>query len=224
MDAWLTLVTILFIGDSITAGVYVDPADSYPARVGEALGVGTVNAGCPGCTSRDWTEPPGPHAGGPGGGAWERLAEGIPHHGMVVLLGANDSVGTFEFWPNTGEMGWPVGAHEYGGRLIDLIERTEAPVLLVTPTKLADDFPADAHARIAAYRAAARKVAEVHERVWIGADAWALLEHPDDFADAVHPNERGLQKLADAVVGTIRANPELVLQLLAAQGVGPGAD
>ena len=215
MESWLALVTILFLGDSITAGLYVPPVDRYPQRVGEALGIHAVNWGCPGGTSRDLTEPETQPGACALGGAYP---DHIAHNGVVLMIGANDSTGFFETWPNTGEMGWVVNEHEYAGRLLDVIGTSGKPFLLITPTPLGPSFPDEAKALVERYRQVVFRIVETHPNVWLGADGTRLLQHPHDFVDDVHPNEQGLAKLAAAVVKTAQSDPELVLQLLAEQG------
>ena len=215
MESWLALVTVLFLGDSITAGLYLPPVDRYPTLVGETLGITAVNWGCPGGTSRDLTEPETQPGACALGGAYPHHLE---HNGVVLMIGANDSTGFFETWPNTGEMGWVVNEHEYAGRILDVVETTGKPVLLITPTPLGPSFPDEAKALIEAYRRVVFKIVQRHEHVWLGADGTRLLQHPDDFVDDVHPNEQGMAKLAAAVIATAQSNPTLVLQLLEEQG------
>ncbi len=98
---------ILFVGDSITAGGGAsDPATGgFVALIAERFPeLEVANAGCGGSTVRDWTLD-GPTLPCAVLGAWTTLAEPeLPASITHILLGTNDAVGFFEFFPD-GAMG-----------------------------------------------------------------------------------------------------------------------
>ena len=188
---------VLFIGDSITAAYNLPPEERMPALVAEELGVDAVNLGVPFSTSMDWlpwetTEQFCPR----NGGCWGQLVtRQLPADALVLWLGTNDASGV---WEKQGPTPWT----EFLGNIIEMVEAFDGPVFLITPPFLYESgfFIA---IRSSLYRERALWIAKNYRRVHLGADAYSILKHPDDFIDTVHPNAQGLAKVAKEVSKSI---------------------
>jgi lysophospholipase L1-like esterase len=199
---------LLFIGDSITAAVYVAPEDRFPELVGSWTGLPVLNLGCPGATTRDWTPSSPASSFGCGiSGAWTSVIEAAPvaEDTLVILLGANDSTGFFEFWPNTGQQGWWVGVEEYEGRTRAMLRAFPGKVLLLGPGPASGSYPEEARERLAGYAELVRSLHGEGRRVcWAGDLGEILSSDAGDMLDGIHPNEQGLRKIALTLETTLR--------------------
>ena len=105
-------VTILALGDSLTAGLGLGPADTFPVKLEAALkakghDVKVINAGVSGDTAAD-------------GAARLDWALGEPVNAVIVELGANDAL-----------RGLPVAQAEQAlDQLLTALEQKKLPVLL----------------------------------------------------------------------------------------------
>lgn len=197
---------MLFLGDSITqGGGATDPAaGGFVALIAERFTeFEVVNAGCGGSTVRDWTID-GPTPACTIFGAWTVLAEPeLPAAITHILLGTNDTLGFFEFFPD-GSMGNFVAPEEYEIRLRALVDRAPGLVLLSTPPRNLGALSGPVDDRLRAYRDAVLAIADESRRVALGVDVYALLDPASDFADA-HPNDRGHARIADELERRILA-------------------
>jgi acyl-CoA thioesterase I len=179
--------SIIFLGDSLTAGLGLDVAQSFPALIQQKLATGgygyaVVNAGVSGDTS----------AGGLRRLDWA-MGEGDPKI-LVVALGGND-----------GLRGLPPEQLEQN--LSAIIERGQERGLrvILAGMEAPPNFGADYTAR---FRAVYKAVAERHAVRLIpflldGVAGNAALNQPD----GIHPNSRGAELVADLVWRTLQ--PEL---------------
>lgn len=183
----------IFIGDSITRGT----GANEPLRTGF---VGTlqrllpryhlVNAGCGGALIQAWT------ADTPAlrcwwGSAWATFVE--PYYPAVwthVLLGG-------------AHLPQSLPAYEWELEMRTLVERIPGCVIIsmrpIDPSHR-NDHVAIRHGR---YREAVRRVVADYERVEVGVNFWPLLDPETDFADSVHPNQRGYEIMAYALLGRL---------------------
>jgi len=118
-------MTILALGDSLTAGLGLGPADAFPARLEAALkakghDVKVINAGVSGDTAVD-------------GAARLDWALSEPVNAVIVELGANDAL-----------RGLPVAqAEEALDKLLTALEQKKLPVLLAgmkAPPNMGSDY------------------------------------------------------------------------------------
>lgn len=179
-------LTVLFLGDSLTAGLGLAEDEAYPAVVGElleerGLEVRVVNAGLSGDTTA---------------GGLERLDWVLRRRPDVVVL---------ELGPNDGLRGLPLDDTEANlRRLVEGARESGARVLLAglqIPPNYGPDY--------------ARRFQEMYPRIAEEMDVPLipfLLEgvggEPDyNLPDGIHPNARGQRMLAENVV------PHLVAML-----------
>jgi lysophospholipase L1-like esterase len=203
---------MLFIGDSITFGVWAEPLDAgfVPLIAERFPELDVVNAGCNGATVRDWTiddEATDCFYSG----AWPELAEpNLPAAMTHVLLGTNDSVGIFEWGAD--EPGGPVhhgfvvSPEEYDARLRELIDRIDGWVFLSVPPVRTDGQPPEVADRLLAYRQVVLDIVESEPQVLLGVDLQELLDPETDFQEGIHPNTLGHAKIADALEQSILAS------------------
>jgi len=189
---------VLFIGDSITASIYLSGEERLPALVAEELGIDAVNLGERGSTSMDWLPGvPGEKSDScaPKGGCWEKnVPNSLPADVLVIWLGANDATGFGEKKPTP----WT----EFFGNITSMAVVFDGPVFLITPPALSP-YSIDAQLRVFFYRVWIFDIVELRSNVHLGADAYSILKHPDDFIDTVHPNAQGLAKVAKEVSKSI---------------------
>lgn len=186
---------VIFVGDSITAGLHIDTMDRYPEVVGQLTRIDSINAGCAGSTTRDWN--PNANRGFcVFGGAWPVLVSpNLPADSMFIMLGTNDANGFFEFWPNTGENGFYVSPEEYFGRLFDMVDAFPGTTFLITPLPPSLFSPYGVK-RWAEYKKKILRIVDIHPRACLGLDTDGLLDRSTDYADLIHPNENGMYKIA----------------------------
>lgn len=179
-------VTVLFFGDSLTAGYGLsDPGLAYPALVGERIEaagvpVEVVNAGVSGETS----------AGGRGRIDWA-LRQTTPDV-FVLALGANDGLRGVD----------PATTRENLGAILDAVER-EAPGarLVVAGMEALPNYGPDYTDR---FRAVFPEVAEAHDAAFIPflLDGVAGVTRLNQ-SDGVHPTAEGQRIIAETVAETV---------------------
>ena len=179
-------LTVLFFGDSLTAGYGLsDPALAYPALVGaeiEAAGVPVrvVNAGVSGETS----------AGGRGRIAWA-LRQTTPDV-FVLALGANDGLRGTD----------PAATRDNLDAILDAVEAAAPDArLVVAGMEALPNYGADYTER---FRAVFPAVAEAHGAALIpflldGVAGVARLNQ----GDGVHPTAEGQRVVAETVAQTV---------------------
>lgn len=173
---------IVFLGDSLTAGLGLPETESYPALIQERLdrdgyGYEVVNAGVSGDTS----------AGGLRRLDW--ALEGNVQL-LVVALGAND-----------GLRGLP--ADELGRNLSTIIEKAIARGVTVVLAGM-EAPPNNGPDYAAAFRATYRDLARQHDVPLIPFLLQGVAgERGLNQADGIHPNARGARLIADLVWRTI---------------------
>jgi lysophospholipase L1-like esterase len=189
---------IIFIGDSITRGVGATNPETngfvgqLSERFPELL---VANAGCGGSTIRDWTSD-GPSLNCFFRDAWNLLVEPeLPAQITHIMLGTNDALGFFEFFPD-GSMGRWVPSEEYASRLRALVERAPGLVLISSPPKNPAELSGPVDDRLRAYRDAIDAMVGEYRYAAQGVDFYALLD-PDNDLLGVHPNDRGHARMAD---------------------------
>jgi acyl-CoA thioesterase I len=175
--------TIIFLGDSLTAGLGLDPKDSYPSLLQERLkregyDYVVVNAGVSGDTS----------AGGLRRLEWA-MADGQPRV-LVIALGGND-----------GLRGLPPEQLEQN--LAAIIERAQARGLTVilagmeAPPNFGDDYTTR-------FRAVYAALASRYDIALIPFLLDGVAGDPSfNQPDGIHPNQRGAQAVADLVWRTL---------------------
>lgn len=197
---------LLFVGDSITRGLGATDPDTlgFVALLADRFPEATVvNAGCGGATVRDWTIDE-PDLACPLAAAWPALAEPeLPVHITHILLGTNDALGFFEFFPDT-LMGRFVPPDEYAERIRVLVARATGLVILSTPPPNPLHSSDEVDERLRAYIDVLHEVATESDRVAFGADFYSLLD-PDSDMDGIHPNDRGYARMADELERRILA-------------------
>ncbi len=167
---------VVFLGDSISAGLHVDPEDAFPAVVQEALlASGTpfrmVNAGISGDTS----------AGGLRRIDW--LLKQSPDW-VVIELGGND-----------GLRGMDLEAIEVNLRgIVERVQTAGAGVILcgmVLPPNYGKDY-------VGGFRALYRELSEELDTVLVPDFLVGIGGDPElMMPDGIHPNERGHARLAE---------------------------
>lgn len=179
--------TILALGDSLTAGLGLSPADAFPAKLESALrakghDVKVINAGVSGDTAAD-------------GAARLDWALGEPVDGVIVELGANDAL-----------RGLPVAQAEQAlDQLLASLEAKKLPVLLAgmrAPPNLGPEYQAQFDGM---YQRLARKHGVALYPFFLdGVAADPRLNQ----GDGMHPNPQGV----DVVVTRMLPSVEALLQ------------
>lgn len=184
-------VTILALGDSLTAGLGVGPAEAFPARLEAALkarghDVKVINAGVSGDTAADGT-------------ARLDWALAEPVQAVIVELGANDAL-----------RGLPVPQAEQAlDRLLATLAERRLPVLLAgmrAPPNMGPEYQS-------AFDGMYQRLAEKHGVLLYpffldGVAAEPKLNQPD----GMHPNPAGV----DVIVARILPSVEQLLGKAAA--------
>jgi len=166
---------VVFLGDSITAGLHLEPGDAFPAVLQRELAAAghpfrLVNAGVSGDTSA---------------GGLRRLDWVLAQHPDVLVL---------ELGGNDGLRGQP--AAEIGARLRELVERTQAAgvrVLLLgvrLPPSLGADYVREFEAQYA-HIAAERDCAYVPFFMEGAGGVRGMMQD-----DGIHPNRAGHERVA----------------------------
>jgi acyl-CoA thioesterase-1 len=174
---------IIFLGDSLTAGLGLDVADNFPSRIQErldeqGLAFEVVNAGVSGDTS----------AGGVRRLEWA-LADGNPRL-LVVALGGND-----------GLRGLP--PEQLEANLAAIIEQGQARGLsvILAGMEAPPNFGADYTAR---FRAVYPTLAKRYQIPLIPFLLEGVAGDPAfNQSDGIHPNQRGAHVVADLVWRTL---------------------
>ena len=172
-------VTILALGDSLTAGLGVGPAEAFPVRLEAALqakghDVKVINAGVSGDTAAD-------------GAARLDWALAEPVNAVIVELGANDAL-----------RGLPVAQAEQAlDRLLAALAAKKLPVLLAgmrAPPNMGPEYQA-------AFDGMYERLAAKHgvllypfflEGVALRADL--------NLGDGLHPNEAGIAEIVKRIL------------------------
>jgi acyl-CoA thioesterase I len=177
---------IVALGDSLTAGLGVDPKDAFPAKLEAALkakgyDVSVLNAGVSGDTS---------------GAALDRLDWAVPENAdaVIVTLGANDALRGID----------PKQTRASLDAILSVLEGRKLPVLLAgmrAPRNLGADYAA-------AFDPIYADLAKAHGALLYpffldGVAAVANLNQPD----GMHPNAAGV----DAIVAGILPKVEELL-------------
>jgi acyl-CoA thioesterase-1 len=179
--------TILFLGDSLTAGYGVEPEHAYPSLLQERIDAEerpyrVVNAAVSGETTSDALARL----------EWHRAAEGAgagPHVRVIVLaLGGND-----------GLRGVPASVVEENLQTLVHAARAAFPevrILLAgmqSPPNMGDEYTR-------AFRDAFRKVAQANDVAFLPFLLEGVGGEPDmNLRDGIHPNEAGHRRVADNV-------------------------
>ncbi len=168
--------TIVFLGDSLTAGLGLPLEQAYPSLIEARLKAErrpwkVVNAGISGDTT----------AGGLARLDWIYKQKVDV---LVVALGAND-----------GLRGIPVEQTEKNLRAILRRARKEGSRVLLTGLRLPDNFGPQAQARFAALYP--RLAAEFHVPLVPFLLEGVAMEPGLNQADGIHPNAKGARKVAD---------------------------
>jgi acyl-CoA thioesterase-1 len=174
---------IIFLGDSLTAGLGLDVKDSFPARIQErleqkGLAFEVVNAGVSGDTS----------AGGLRRLEWA-MADGQPRV-LVVALGGNDGLRG-------------LAPEQLEANLAAIIEQGQARGLsvILAGMEAPPNFGADYTAR---FRAVYPTLATRYQIPLIPFLLDGVAGDPAlNQSDGIHPNQRGAQVVADLVWRTL---------------------
>lgn len=185
-------LTILALGDSLTAGLGLSPADAFPAKLEAALkakghDVKVINAGVSGDTAAD-------------GAARLDWALGEPVDGVIVELGANDAL-----------RGLPVAQAEQAlDQLLASLKAKKLPVLLAgmrAPPNLGPEYQAAFDGMY--QRLAAKYGVPLYPFFLDGVAADPRLNQ----GDGMHPNPQGV----DVVVARMLPSVEALLEQAAAK-------
>ncbi len=171
---------ILFLGDSLTAGYYLDPDDAYPALIQRRLDRKgghwrAVNAGVSGDTSADGVQ---------------RLPWLLRQRVdiLVLALGANDAL-----------RGQPID--HIRGQLSAIIEQTRAAYpdvrVVLAGMRMPTNYGAD---YTEAFASLFIDLAETYDAVLIPFLLEGVAGDPDlNLSDGIHPTEAGHRIMADTV-------------------------
>lgn len=170
--------TILFFGDSITAGYGVDTEDAFPALIQDKLdSLGyhyrSVNAGLSGETS----------AGGVRRVEWVLQQ---PVHIFVLELGGNDGLRGID----------PADTKQNLQRIIDIVRNKypNAKIVLAgmeAPPNMGQDYTT-------AFRTIYRDIADENDLTFLPFILEGVAGEPDlNLPDGIHPTEEGHQIVAD---------------------------
>ncbi|WP_421693148.1 arylesterase [Aestuariivirga sp.] len=179
--------TLLVLGDSLTAGLGLAPADAFPAKLEAALkakghDVKVINAGVSGDTAAD-------------GAARLDWALGEPVDGVIVELGANDAL-----------RGLPVAQAEQAlDQILESLKAKKLPVLLAgmrAPPNLGPEYQAQFDGMYA--RLAQKYGVALYPFFLEGVAADPKLNQ----GDGMHPNPAGV----DVIVTRILPSAEALLQ------------
>jgi acyl-CoA thioesterase-1 len=181
-------VTLLALGDSLTAGYGLDPAAAYPVKLEQALkarghDVVVINAGVSGDTA----------AQGAARLEWS-LTDDVD--GVIVELGANDALRGLD----------PAQAEAALKGILDALASRKLPVLIAgmrAPPNLGPDYAAAFEGMYA--RLAAQSGALIYPFFLEGVAADPKLNQ----ADGLHPTPEGV----DAIVARILPSVEALLAL-----------
>ena len=180
-------MTILALGDSLTAGLGLGPADVFPAKLEAALkakghDVKVINAGVSGDTAAD-------------GAARLDWALGEPVNAVIVELGANDAL-----------RGLPVAQAEQAlDQLLTALEQKKLPMLLAgmkAPPNMGAEYQAPVRRHVPAPRGEASGVL-LYPFFLDGVAADPKLNQ----GDGMHPNPAGV----DVIVARILPSVEQLL-------------
>lgn len=184
-------VTILALGDSLTAGLGVGPAETFPARLEAALkakghDVKVINAGVSGDTAAD-------------GAARLDWALAEPVNAVIVELGANDAL-----------RGLPVAQAEQAlDRLLTALAEKKLPVLLAgmrAPPNMGPEYQA-------AFDGMYQRLAAKHGVLLYPFFLDGVAADPKlNQGDGMHPNPAGV----DVIVARILPSVEQLLGKAAA--------
>lgn len=184
-------VTILALGDSLTAGLGLGPADTFPVKLEAALkakghDVKVINAGVSGDTAAD-------------GAARLDWALGEPVNAVIVELGANDAL-----------RGLPVAQAEQAlDQLLTALARKKLPVLLAgmrAPPNMGPEYQA-------AFDGMYQRLAEKHGVLLYPFFLDGVAAEPKlNQQDGMHPNPAGV----DVIVARILPSVEQLLGKTAA--------
>lgn len=220
-------ISVVLIGDSITAGVVSEPVGPpYVALLADSLGAGYAvsSIGCGGSSSIDWTISQGdvfcastefrlPNI-------YEALAVPLlPADFVAILLGTNDALGYFEPEPVSADA-YRAAIEEIAGNL--LADGAGQVLLMTPPPNFRNLFT---NHLLGEYRDEILAACDAPEdAVLCGPDLYSLLTPSDFELDDIHPNGAGHQKIADALRDTITATavPEPGSGLLLGLGLALG--
>jgi acyl-CoA thioesterase I len=177
-------ITLLALGDSLTAGLGLDPAQAFPAKLAAALkaighDVVVMNAGVSGDTASqgaarlDWA-----------------LTDDVD--GVLVELGANDALRGLQ----------PEQAEAALDEILGKLKQRKLPVLLLgmkAPPNLGPDYGAKFDAIYPSI--AAKYGATLYPFYLDGVAADAKLNQ----ADGMHPNAEGVDEIVKRVLPTVEA-------------------
>ena len=177
-------ITILALGDSLTAGLGLDPSAAFPARLEAALrnkghDVTVRNAGVSGDTAAqgaarlDWA-----------------LTDDVD--AAIVELGANDAL-----------RGLPVAQAEAAlGEILGKLKTRGLPVLLAgmrAPPNLGPDYAGQ-------FDGMYQRLAEVHGAAVYPFFLEGVAARPDlNQADGMHPNGKGVELIVEKILPAVEA-------------------
>jgi acyl-CoA thioesterase I len=177
-------VTILALGDSLTAGLGLDPSAAFPARLEAALrnkghDVTVRNAGVSGDTA----------AQGAARLDWALTAD---VDAAIVELGANDAL-----------RGLPVSQAEAAlGEILGKLKTRGLPVLLAgmrAPPNLGPDYAGQ-------FDGMYQRLAEVHGAAVYPFFLEGVAARPDlNQADGMHPNGKGVELIVEKILPAVEA-------------------
>lgn len=179
--------TVVFLGDSLTAGFGLSESEALPALIqrrvdNERLPYHVVNAGRSGDTT----------AGGLARIDWY-FKDSLDLRALVIGLGSNDAM-----------RGLPLETMEANLRQIIRRARERKPGVKVFLWEL-KTFPNLGQEYAGAYAAVFPRVAQSEGAILIPFPLEAVAAHPElNQSDGIHPNAEGTERVADRVWATIR--------------------
>jgi len=185
-------VTIVALGDSLTAGYQLAPGAGFPAQLeralqDEGLDVTVVDAGVSGDTTS-------------GGLARLDWSVGADADAVIVELGGNDALRGLD----------PAGTRQNLSEILDRLEARGLPVLLagmLAPPNLGEDYGAD-------FRAVFEDLS-ARDVVYYPFFLEGVAGNPGlDIGDGIHPTEEGVAVIVKNILPKVR---ELVERAATAQ-------
>lgn len=184
--------SIVLIGDSITRGHVAGEGLSFADQLQALRPDDQIrNAGCSGSTTGDWIRPIRKPPSCTFAGAYRLNAKPqMPADLAIIMLGANDATGYFEYNP--------IEPPEYRANLEQLIRVTlsdVARVVLLTPT-LDPRAKEAVRQRLEMYRSAVLELCGTLDRVLCGPDIQKTVSGPSQGLKELHPSEQGHRRIA----------------------------
>jgi lysophospholipase L1-like esterase len=201
---WTTRTRLVVLGDSHVKGPQSRPqGSSFVEVLREELGwrYEVVAAGCPGSTTRDWTQD-GPTLGCSMQNAYPELAQPrLPAEIVVILLGTNDAVGYLEERPLT-----PQVYAQAMQKLVRRVQRDGGQRILLLGPPPNPLLRKRGLQRLRQYPKALAELAEKEPDVYMGPDLQEFINFEEHFGGRrIHMNGVGHRLIGERLAVYVRA-------------------